>query len=117
MIKYNYETKRIEGTIKRGKREIPITIDFSFDKLEKKPTIKQLEFLQVMLYVMVGGGMLGNFAMRQPADFYIDLRVGRLPYSKSDIFRAIETLKAMADFLKLDASHLPELDFYGAWVF
>lgn len=117
MLKYNYQTKRIEGTIKREKRDLAITINFRFSELEKKPTITQLEYLQVMIYSMVGGGLLGRSAICQPADFYIDLRVGRLPYSRQDIFRAIETLKALADFLGLNPHHLPEPDFMGAWVF
>lgn len=51
----------------------------------------RLEFLQVELYVMTGKGFLGYFFASQPADAYIDLRVGRLPYSRKEI-RAIQKL-------------------------
>ena len=115
MIKYNYETKKIEGKVKSLDRERWIDIDFSLEN--KQPTDKTLEFLQVMIYVMVGGGMLGRLAMCQPADFYIDLRVGRLPYSQKDISNVVEMIKAVADYLTKDPHKLPEPDFYGCWVF
>lgn len=116
MIKYNYKTKKLEGKVKSFDKERWLDINFGFDK-SKKPTEKELEHLQVMVYVMVGGGMLGRFAMSQPADFYIDLRVGRLPYPQKDIFNVIEMLKAVCDYLKKDPHRLPEPHFYGCWVF
>ena len=115
MIKYNYETKKIEGKVRSLDKERWIDIDFSLEN--KQPTDKALEFLQVMVYVMVGGGMLGRFAMCQPADFYIDLRVGRLSYPQKDIFNVIEMIKAVADYLTKDPHNLPEPNFYGCWVF
>ena len=117
MLKYNYNTKRIEGAIRRKGHESNIIVDFAFDNLEKKPTEETLKFQQVMIYVMCGGGMLGSFAMRQPADFYIDSRVGRLPYPQAEIYKAIEVLKAMADYLQKDPHKLEEPEFFGCWVF
>ena len=52
--------------------------------------------MQTAVYVMCGGGFLGRFAAEQPMDFYIDDRVGCLPYSKEEIYQAVETLKTIA---------------------
>ena len=114
MIKYNYETKKIEGKVKGIDGSHLIDIDFKF---YNKPTMKELEHLQVMVYTMCGGGMLGDFAMRQPDDFYIDDRVGRLPYPQKDIFNVIEMIKAVCDYLKKNPRKLSTPDFYGCWVF
>lgn len=62
---------------------------------------------QVVVYVMCGGDMLGNFAAEQPADFYIDDRVGKLPYSRKDITQAVNVLVAIAEAHGLDPHHLP----------
>lgn len=43
---------------------------------------------------MIGGGLLGNFAVNQPNVFYIDSRVGKLPYPKRDIKQAVVILAA-----------------------
>ena len=51
--------------------------------------------MQVAVYVMCGGGFLGRFAAEQPMDFYIDDRVGCLPYSREEIYQAVETLKTI----------------------
>lgn len=120
MLKYNYKTKRIEGKVKSFDRERHIVIDFSFDKFHDhslESMVEHLKSQQVAVYVMCGGGMLGRFGMCQPADFYIDSRVGRLPYPNKDIYQAIEVLKAIADFLKLDAHKLPEPKMLGSWIF
>ena len=47
---------------------------------------------EVAVYTMIGGGLLGAFAVDQPADFYIDSRVGRFPYPKKAILQAVEIL-------------------------
>ena len=62
---------------------------------------------QAVVYVMCGGGMLGHFAAEQPADFYIDDRVGKLPYPKKQIYQAVETLGTLAKANGLDPHHLP----------
>lgn len=53
--------------------------------------------LQTAVYAMVGGGMLGAFAMRCPVKFYIDDRVGRLPYSRAAIRQAVRILVRAAE--------------------
>jgi len=114
MIKFNPKTNKIEGKVKSFNDEgrIEINSDFHLYKSEE-----DLKALQVSIYVMCGGGMLGRFAMSQPADFYIDDRVGKLPYSKSDIYQVVEVMKAICHHLGKDAHHLPEINFPGCWVF
>ncbi len=72
-------------------------------KAETVPT------MQTAVYVMCGGGFLGRFAAEQPADFYIDDRVGKLPYPRKEIYQAVETLATIAKANGLDAKHLPEM--------
>jgi len=78
---------------------------------------KDLEHLQVAVYVMCEGGMLGSFAMRQPADFYIDDRVSKLPYPRKKIMQVIEVIRAICHHLGKDPHNLPEPKLMGCWVF
>ena len=65
--------------------------------------------MQVAVFVMCGGDHLGKFAAEQPGKFYIDDRVGKLPYSKKEIYQAVETLANIAQINGYDPSHLPEM--------
>ena len=79
---------------------------------ESAPTYWGLETIgahQVALYVMCGGGLLGRFAAEQPADFYIDDRVGRLPYSRDEIYQAAATLVSIAEADELNPHDLPQM--------
>jgi hypothetical protein len=67
----------------------------------------EVPFLQVAVYVMCGGGFLGQMAAEQPANFYIDDRAARLPYSEQEIKAAVSVLTAMASRAGLDAHALP----------
>ena len=62
--------------------------------------------MQVAVYVMCGGGFLGRFAAEQPMDFYIDDRVGCLPYSREEIYQAVETLKTIVIAKGMDPHRL-----------
>jgi len=74
--------------------------------------------MQVAVYVMCGGGFLGRFAAEQPMDFYIDDRVGRLPYSRDEIYQAVETLKTIAIANGMDLHRLPSLpSFHNMGIF
>ena len=68
-----------------------------------------IQSLQVAVYVMSGGGLLGRMAAEQPADFYIDSRTGRLPYSKRSILQTVGVLKALAEHNGLDTHHTPPM--------
>lgn len=68
-----------------------------------------IPFLQVQVFVMCGMGWIGKTAAEQPADFYIDSRVGRLPYGKGEIYQAVEVLKIIAEENGLDPHNMPRL--------
>ena len=68
-----------------------------------------IPFMQVAVYVMCGGGFLGRSAAEQPGDFYIDSRVGRLPYKKAEIMQAVQTLCTIAQVHGLDVNDLPNM--------
>jgi hypothetical protein len=65
--------------------------------------------MQVAIFVMCGGGALGRFAAEQPRAFYIDDRAGRLPYPRTAIYQAVETLVTIATVNGLDPHHLPPM--------
>jgi len=77
----------------------------------------ELPLMQACVYTMCGGGMLGRFAAENPADFYIDDRVGKLPYPKKEIYQAVAVLKTLAEVWGYDAHHLPDFTFHNMGVF
>lgn len=62
---------------------------------------------QTAVFVMCGGGTLGELAAQQPADFYIDQRVGRLPFSRGAILQAVGVLATIAIKNGLDPHDMP----------
>ena len=113
MLRYNEETKRIEGKAKDPYtgNVVDIKADVSLFKEEDITTI------QIILYAMIGGGFLGSFAMRQPADFYIDSRVGKLPYGRKDILQVANVLEGVARYFGKDPHNLPEPYIVSCWIF
>lgn len=74
--------------------------------------------MQVAVYVMCGGGLIGKSAAEQPADFYIDDRASRRPYRKVQIYRAVRTLELLAQANGLDPRNMPAMpDFHNLGVF
>lgn len=74
--------------------------------------------LQVALYVMCGGGGLGESAAQHPAEFYIDDRCGRLPYSKRAIMQAVAVLIEFAQAHGMDPRRMPRMpEFHRCGVF
>lgn len=74
--------------------------------------------MQTAVYVMAGGGLLGRMAAEQPADFYIDGRVGRLPYSRKEITQAVNVLAVLAKKYGFDPHHMPEMpQFHNLGIF
>lgn len=67
---------------------------------------KDIPAMQIAVYVMCGGGMLGRMAAEQPADFYIDDRVGRLPYPKREIEQAVQVLATIAKAKRMDTHNM-----------
>lgn len=112
-LRYDPESGRIKGKIKHPYNPSDtLTIDNDLAYVMGE----DLTSLQIEVWVMCGGGMLGDFAATQPADFYIDDRVGKLPYPRRDIYQAVEVLKALAIKLGKDPHNLPKPHIYGAWV-
>lgn len=74
--------------------------------------------MQVAVLVMCGGGFVGDLAMTQLEDFYIDDRAGRLPYPRYKIYDAVEVLDALATRLNPDLRVLkrPKLDYFGWFI-
>lgn len=68
-----------------------------------------LAMLQTSIYAMIGGGMLASFAIRQPADFYIDDRVGGLAYPKKAIMQAVRILEHTAKQLGHNPHEVPDM--------
>jgi hypothetical protein len=65
--------------------------------------------MQTAVFVMCGGGFLGKFAAEQPEQFYIDTRVGKLPFPKKEILQAVKTLVTIATANGLNARKMPEM--------
>jgi hypothetical protein len=77
-------------------------------RTDREKALRMFEHTQTAVFVMAGGGLLGRFASEQPADFYIDDRKGRLPYSNQAVVQAVELLTRFAEALDLDPHRLPE---------
>jgi len=80
-------------------------------------TIAKFQAMQVAVYVMVGGGLIGRMYAEQPADAYIDTRAGRRPYRLDQIEAVRQCLIASCRALGLDPHHVSMPDFPGCWVF
>jgi len=62
---------------------------------------------QIAIYVMCGGGNLGRWAAENPSEFCLDYRIGRLPYEREEILRAVATLAQIAQAHGFNAHELP----------
>lgn len=86
----------------------------------KEQLLEKLRSQQVAVYVMCEGGLLGRFAAEQPADFYIDMRVSRLPYGRRKIEQAVAVLVVLAKLCGFsgkgtDMPKMPDLHGSGIW--
>lgn len=73
---------------------------------------------QIVVFVMLGGGMLGLSAAEQPADFSIDGRVGRLPFTRKEICQAVSVLITLAIKAGLNPHKMPPMPkFHNCGVF
>lgn len=120
-LKYDQEKDELKGTIKCFDDSKACEVGGD-GKTHHYPTpekaMENIRALQVAVYVMCGGGMIGKFAAEQPADFYIDQRVGRLNYPTRKIYQAVTVLRACAVAAGLDPRRMPPMpDFHSCWVF
>ena len=81
----------------------------SFEHNEASFDADSIPHMQVAVFVMCGGGLLGHIAAEQPADFYVDDRCGRLPFTRREITQAVQVLAIAAGVFGLDAHHLPAM--------
>ena len=89
-----------------------------YHALSSKRKVEEIKAHQVVVYTMCHGGLLGKMAAEQPADFYIDTRVGKLPYPKREIEQAVETLSVLAENAGYDPHHLPSMpNFHNCGIF
>jgi len=75
---------------------------------------KEIGALQVAIYVACGGGCIGRFGAEQPADFYIDDRVGRLPYRRKEIMQAVKVLETLAACNGYNPHKMPSMPHFHA---
>jgi hypothetical protein len=79
-------------------------------------TLQEMKALQVAVYVMCGGGMLGHSAANQPEGFYIDDRVGKLNYKRNEILQAVQVLQVFREALGL--KEMPQMaHFHNCGIF
>jgi len=84
-----------------------------FDQVQIRPAVTEswarelIGVHQVAVYVMCGGGHLGRWAAENPSDFYIDHRIGRLPYGREEVLRAVATLARIAQANGFNPNELP----------
>lgn len=86
------------------------------EEVAKKNLVERTSYLQaqqMFVFTMCGGGLLGRSAAEQPDEFYIDSRVGRLPYPKKEILQAVKVLAILAKVMGLHKK-LPQLPFFHA---
>lgn len=72
------------------------TVRENFRFYKPKERKAMLASQQIVVYVMIGGGMIGRFGAEQPGDFYIDSRVSKRPYTLRKIYQAVQVLLVMA---------------------
>lgn len=76
-----------------------------------------IPLMQAAVFTMAGGGLLGRFAATNPAEFYLDTRVSRRPYSATKILTACANLAQIAKLNGLDPRRLPDPSFHNLGVF
>jgi len=84
-------------------------LDFEAIKKNAPQWKDGIGLMQVAVYVMAGGGLIGRLAAEQPADFYVDTRVSRRPYGLRDLSRAVKVLAVIADANGLNPHNMPKM--------
>jgi len=71
---------------------------------------EEVPTLQVAVYVMCGGGFIGQSAAEQPVGFYIDDRC-KVPYSRTAIYKAVKRLVNTAIAARIDPNDMPQMPY------
>lgn len=112
-------TRYADGTWKLDMAEVEK--NFREQKKEKGGKAKlreEMQALRVAIYTMIGGGMIGNFAVNQPKDFYIDARVSKRPYKMRSIYQAVAVLAVYFKVLGYTHENVPRMPhFHNCGVF
>jgi len=81
-------------------------------------TKEKIRALQVAVYVMAGGGLIGRSAAEQPKGFYLDMRLPKRPYSTNQVYQAVRILAHLAEINGMDSNNMPKMmDFPGCGIF
>ena len=112
-IEYDPETDALKGSTGG---DYPSTV--TEGTWHRHMTLDKFKALQVAVYVMAGGGMIGRMYAEQPADAYTDTRAGRRPYRTDELESARQCMIASCHALGLDPHNVPPMtNFPGCWVF
>lgn len=111
-------TRSKDGSLKLDMEKVEQNIRNELEECGREKVMEEFQTLRVVVYVMVGGGFIGRFAVDQPNDFYLDSRVGKRPYSQRKIFQAVEVLRLYVKVLGLKYDTMPRmLDFHNCGIF
>lgn len=69
---------------------------------DKDKALSMIPSIQAEIYVMCRMGIKGSDGAKQPSEFYIDTRCGRLPYSKTDIKSIARILARLIKIAELE---------------
>ena len=87
-------------------------------ELNREQCLREFQNLQIVAYVMAGGGFVGRSAAEQPWGFYVDGRVSKRPYSITKIGNAVASLRIFAEVLGFTTNTMPRMpDFPNCGVF
>ena len=95
-------TRLRDGSFKLDMDVVKENLVRELDSLDGRERLMQaMKELQVAVYVMAGGGMLGSSAAQQPSGFYVDSRCSKRPYATRKIKQATDVLHLYAEVLEL----------------
>jgi len=103
--------------MKRKKLD-PEQVAMRYEGWTRKQKLRELETLQVVVYVAAGGGMIGRMYAEQPSIAYVDIRAGQRPYPVKVLENMVVVMMVLAKLLKLDPQMLPPMPaFHNCGVF
>ena len=86
--------------------EVELAIRDRLERNGRKRLLDECRQLQLIAYVLAGGGFLGKSAAEQPVDFYFDDRTGFTRKEKRKAERAVQVLVIYAKVLDLNPRDL-----------
>tara|TARA_B100000941_G_C28358014_1_gene475458 strand:- start:353 stop:712 length:360 start_codon:yes stop_codon:yes gene_type:complete len=86
--------------------EVELVIKDRLERNGRKRLLDECRQLQLIAYVLAGGGWLGSTAAKQPVDFYVDDRTSLPRKEKRKAERATQVLALYAKVLDLNPRDL-----------